>query len=186
MKILKILLLSLITVMGLNANYVDGSGMVFIPNPLVSAGVPYGGCYSHNNGQTNSCLDGELISVTLRDITYNIATGLYELKGPYCEVVDINQKGYSIPALSNSNGFNYTRADEEFASVMCYYHIDLCARRIIELGYPLPDGLKKMKVNPHSMGSKGGNYNTSENYLNFRSNIIFVSYAGDTKYKIVF
>ena len=66
----------------------SGNGKIFRPNPLVSAGVSYGGCYSHNYGANNSCLKGQLVQVTLNDITFE--NGRYKLKGPYCVIEDIN------------------------------------------------------------------------------------------------
>ena len=126
----------------------DGSGEVFRPNPLVSADVPYGGNYVHNNGAANPYLDAQLAQVTLNDLTYE--NGLYRLKGAYCEVSDIEPPlGHLIPALTNPNNFNFSRNDLEFGAVMCYYYVDLSARRILQLGYPLPDGLKNFRIDPH-------------------------------------
>ncbi|MDR2971409.1 MAG: hypothetical protein LBU83_05720, partial [Bacteroidales bacterium] len=150
-----------------NAN---GSGTVFIPNPLVSANVSYGhnNCFVHNNGATNSCLDGQLIQVTLKDLTCE--NGLYKLKGPYCIVEDIEPPyGHNIPELPSLN-FHYARNQEEFAAVMCYYHIDLAARRILELGYIIPNGLKHLRTDPHGYwGIRDAYVNSIDNYIAFGS-----------------
>ena len=71
------------------------------------------------NGATNSCLDSQLVQVILEDLTYE--NGLYKLKGPYCEVQNIGYYSTAIiPELPTSN-FYFTRDQEQFGSVMCYY-----------------------------------------------------------------
>jgi len=139
-----------------------GGGKVFRPNPLVCANVSYGGNYVHNNGATNSYLDGQLMQVTLNDLTYQ--SGLYKLNGPYCAVEDFDWPfGHTIPELPTPN-FNYTRAQEEFAAVMSYYHVDLAARRILELGYNMPDGLKNFRIDPHgAWGDRNAYYSWPPN-----------------------
>ncbi|MCL2131036.1 MAG: T9SS type A sorting domain-containing protein, partial [Lentimicrobiaceae bacterium] len=109
----------------------------------------YQGCYAHNNGATTPCLDSQLFEVTLRDLTFR--DSLYWLEGPYCVVEDISDPfGHPIPALADPDSFQYTRAKREFKAVMAYYHVDLAARRILELGYDIPDTceLKQLRVDP--------------------------------------
>ena len=152
--------------------FVDGSGKVFRPNPLVSANVPYGYCCSanncliHNGGATNSCLDAQLVQVSLKDLTYE--NGLHKLKGPYCEVVPSTTFGLYpatiIPELQTSD-FYFTRDQEQFGAVMCYYYVDLAARRILQLGYNVPDSLKNIKIDPHGIYGPGGTYYYSVNQI---------------------
>ena len=155
----------------------NGNGKVFNPNPLVSANVSYGGNYVHNNGATNSYLDGQLLQVTLNDITYE--NGLYKLKGPYCTVQDLEYPyGHNIPELATSN-FYYTRNQEEFEAVMCYYHVDLSARRIMQLGYAIPNGLKNLRVDPHGAWGDRNAYYDWSNYLTFGGGGDYVDAAED-------
>jgi len=156
----------------------NGSGKIFNPNPLVSANVPYGynNCYLHNNGATNSCLDGQLVQVTLQDLTYE--NGLYKLKGPYCVVQDMEPPNVPIPELSTPN-FHYNRDQGEFGAVMCYYHIDLAARRILELGYNV-DSLKYLRVDPHGReGQYNAFYIPSKNYITLGGGGKYVYLAED-------
>jgi len=156
----------------------NGSGKVFAPNPLVSAGVPYGynNCYLHGNGANNPCLENQLGQVTLNDLTFE--NGLYKLKGPYCVIEDIEPPtACNIPELPTPN-FHYARGEEEFAAVMCYYHVDLAARRFLQLGYEMPDRLKGLRVDPHGeFGNRSAHYYTynpysqASNYLSFGSRI---------------
>ncbi|MDL2297327.1 hypothetical protein LJC68_10030 [Bacteroidales bacterium OttesenSCG-928-B11] len=152
--------------------HINGVGKVYNPNPLVSAGVPYGhgDCYSHNDGLTNPCLNGELEEVILQGISYE--KGLYKLKGQYCVIEDfLSPYGHNIPQLP-APIFNYTREDEEFAAVMAYYHIDLSARRVLELGYEIPDRIKGLRVDPH-VASNDAYYEQDDNYIALGSSIEF-------------
>jgi len=143
----------------------NGTSKVFNPSPLVSAGVPYGygNCYQHNNWTNNPCLENQMIQVTLRDLTFE--NGLYKLKGPYVTVERFRTlTTHIIPELPTQN-FNFTRDQEEFAAVMAYYHVDLAARRILELGYEIPDHLKRIKIDPH--GTEGRNAFYIQPFSNF-------------------
>jgi len=151
---------------------VDGNGKVFISNPLVSANVPYGYCCStnnclvHNNGATNSCLESQLVPVTLKDLTYE--NGLYKLKGTYCEVQNIGYSPTIIPELLTSN-FYFTRNQEQFGAVMSYYYVDLAARRILQLGYNVPNALKSIRIDPHGEYGQNAHYYSSGNYITLGS-----------------
>ncbi|GAA0723772.1 hypothetical protein GCM10009430_27580 [Aquimarina litoralis] len=108
---------------------VDGTGMVFDPDPLSVSGQTYGGNFSDNNDATNAELDAARSSVVLRDITF--ANGVYRLQGPYVEIVDIQgpSKGLFTQATSD---FNFNRSDDAFEAVNCYYHLDKSLRYINE------------------------------------------------------
>ena len=145
--------------------YATGSGRVFTPNPLVSANVPYN--YQNNYfyapytpGSFNIYLESEKKTVALNDIT--LKNGLYYLEGPYCVVSDKEYPYRGIPKLSTPNFENFYSGQSDFWSVMCYYHIDLSARRILQLGYNIPDSLKCMEVDPHGMIAM---YNSDLNYI---------------------
>ncbi|MDR0437334.1 MAG: hypothetical protein LBH22_03405, partial [Bacteroidales bacterium] len=149
--------------------FANGTGKVFLVNPLVSANVSYGhnNCYLHNNGATNPCLESQLVQVTLNDLTFE--NNQYKLKGPYCEVENFDLPSVPIPEPSTPN-FNFTRNQGGFAAVMCYYHVDLAARRILELGYNIPNSLKKLKIDPHGKdGVRDASYNKDFNYITMGS-----------------
>jgi hypothetical protein len=53
---------------------------------------------------------------------------------------------------------------------MCYYHVDLAARRFLELGREVPDGLKKLRIDPHGWdGSQNAEYKPGPNYITMGS-----------------
>jgi len=147
--------------------YVDGSGKVFRPNPLVSANVSYGGNYVHNGGATNPYLESQQFQVTLKDLTYE--NNLYKLKGPYCEVKNIGYYNPTIIPELPTSYFNFARNQEQFGAVMCYYYVDLGARRILELGYNIPNGLQYFKIDPHGEPNKDAHYWASGNYITMGS-----------------
>ena len=104
---------------------IDGTGNVFNPTPTYSAGVPYGtGNFLDNNDATNSDLDGEMVSVTLRDI--EDLGGMFRLNGPYASVFPANS--FDQP----TSNFNFTRDQEGFEATMCYYYLDKSMRYINE------------------------------------------------------
>ncbi|MEM7585601.1 MAG: peptidase [Acidobacteriota bacterium] len=106
--------------------YIDGSGDVFEPDPLSSAGTSYGDSgYTDNNDGDTPELVAEIQTVTLRDITET--GGMFFLTGPWAEVVDHDNpfKGLFEQATAN---WNFTRVDDAFEAANTYHHIDLYMR----------------------------------------------------------
>lgn len=107
-----------------NRNYrrrVNGTGMVFNPDPLTSNTVAYGGQYVDGNDATNASLDAARFSVTLNDITQTGST--YSLVGPRAEIVDFDAPFKGL-FTQNSPDFNFNREQDGFEAVNTYYHID--------------------------------------------------------------
>ncbi|MBN2009654.1 hypothetical protein JW960_09955 [candidate division KSB1 bacterium] len=72
-----------------------------------------------------------------------------------------------FPELTDKNGFNFTRSEQEFEAVMVYYHIDKSTRRLIELGYDEPSQ-HQFKADPHGLnGADNSHYMPSQNYVAF-------------------
>jgi len=100
---------------------VDGTGMVFNPDPLSSNTVAYGGQYVDGNDATNASLDAARFSVTLNDITQTGST--YSLVGPRAEIIDFDSPSTGL-FTQNSPDFSFNRQDQGFEPVNVYYHID--------------------------------------------------------------
>lgn len=98
-----------------------GNGMIFDPDPLSSNQVSYGGGYVDNNDANSPELNNARVSVTLNDITLSGST--YSLVGPRAEIVDFDAPSTGL-FTQNSPNFNFTRQDQGFEPVNCYYHID--------------------------------------------------------------
>ena len=111
---------------------VDGSGLVFDPDPLTSNTVAYGGNYADNGDATNADLDAARFTVVLRDIEET--GGVYKLLGPYAEISDHDAPSKGL-FTQNSPNFNFNRFEDGFEAVTCYYHIDDMMRYVnITLG----------------------------------------------------
>jgi len=109
---------------------VDGTGNVFIPDPLSSAQVDYGDTgYTDNNDNTTPELIAQQVSVTLRDIT--LENGEYFLKGPWAEIVDIEAPFRGVFQQSTPD-WSVDRDNNAFEAVNCYYHIDESMRYLNE------------------------------------------------------
>ncbi len=112
----------------------DATGFIFDPNPIVRAGVLYGGAYSDNGDLSSPELDAARTAVTLRDITKVGDT--YELAGPWAESVDWDaprEGTYGQPTPE----WNFTRENDAFEAATVYWHLDNYMRYINEtLGVP--------------------------------------------------
>lgn len=111
-----------------------GTGMVFNPDPLTSSGNTYGSTsdWMDNNDADNAALNGQRVQVTLKDICY--IGGAFHLKGPYVDLQDVESP--TSPVATSTDGvFNFTRSQQGFEDVMCYYHIDTFQRYIQSMGF---------------------------------------------------
>jgi len=114
---------------------VDGTAMVFDPDPLTLTGNLYGGDYVDNNDNTNAALDAARTPVTLFDIDFDGTN--YRLKGPYTEIAELQAPATGL-FLQPSPDFSFTRDEQGFEAANCYHHIDKSFRYINEdLGIPL-------------------------------------------------
>ena len=142
---------------------VDGRGLVFNPDPISSAGTSYGGDYQDFDDADTAALIGQMMQVTLRDISQG-TDGLYRLEGPY---VYIRGAPHAVPAVSSPNAFNFTRSDDRFEAVNAYYHIDSSRRyaQSLDVGYTVFD--QPVKVNPQAFDGDNSAYIPEDRSLDF-------------------
>ncbi|MCL4266367.1 MAG: PepSY domain-containing protein, partial [Anaerolineae bacterium] len=148
---------------------VTGTGNVFDPDPLSSATATYGDPgFTDNNDATSPQLDGELMSVTLQDITFN--GGMYHLDGTYAAIRDTESpfKGLFSQA---TNVWNYNRFDDAFEAANTYYHIDSSMRYLNEtlglniMPYQYSGGVR---FDPHGLnGADNSHYSTGSGEVAF-------------------
>ncbi|MFC0187084.1 M36 family metallopeptidase [Fictibacillus aquaticus] len=101
---------------------VNGTGQVFMPNPIESQGSVTG--LADNNDADSAALNAQLKTVTLQGLSGN-----GKLTGQYVNI-------YSKSKTSSANHvFNYTRSDNRFEDVMVYYHLDTLQRYIQSIGF---------------------------------------------------
>lgn len=147
--------------------HVDGTGNIFNPSPTNTANVPYGtGGFADNNDDTNNELDAELGGITLLDIEGN--AGMFKLKGPFAEITDFQAPSNGL-FEQNSSDFSFTRDNEAFEAVMCYYHIDNSMRYINnELGIQVSpvQYTGGVRFDPHA-GGFGASFSSSAGTVRF-------------------
>ena len=139
----------------------NGTGTVFNPDPLSQDQAQYSGPYLDNNDATNATFDAAMSSVTLLDI--NFTGSMYELVGPYAEIVDFESPNNGLYSQASSN-FNFSRDDDAFEAVNCYYHIDGSMRYINDtlnitlMPYQYSGGVQ---YDPHGLNGADNSYYTS-------------------------
>ncbi len=131
---------------------ITGRGQVWIPDPITSAGVPYGGAYVDNGDANSDALNDERRWVSLQDIEQS-DDNRYRLRGPYVRIDGSIGDAYTPPDEANEDDFDYLRANQHFEAVMVYYHIDNSQRyvQLLAIGRGIQDG--GLQANPHGLGS---------------------------------
>jgi hypothetical protein len=126
---------------------------IFLPDPLSTANVNYGGNYSDNNDATNSSLNAERV---LRNFTATFDNGVFKL-----ENADIKIDEFSAPVVQpiTSNGpfFNYTRDQNGFEDVNAFFHLSEFKRYIDSLGFTSIPGAQIM-IDVHALSDADQSY----------------------------
>ncbi len=106
------------------ARFADGTGMVYLPNPVVVTGDA---TLTDIANADSPPLTAARSSVTLRGLD-----GSGNLTGTYCTTAP---SATITRAFSAGLTFNYTRSQSGFDETMAYYHIDRVARYAQSLGF---------------------------------------------------
>ncbi|MBI5474566.1 MAG: T9SS type A sorting domain-containing protein [Ignavibacteriae bacterium] len=148
-----------------NSNRHQGSGNVYLTDPLSAAKKRYGAAgFTDNNDADSDSLTHYLTLVTLDSLTFE--DGVYKLKGPYCEITDLESP---IDPLFYSeatpHAFTYTRSRQEFEAVNAYYHITQSYKYIESLGFSSAS-LQTVRVDPHGLsGQDNSHYSPNGNWI---------------------
>jgi MYXO-CTERM domain-containing protein len=92
--------------------HVDGSAMVYLPNPVTSTGNIH---LADNDDQTSAALDAARVQVTLHRLD-----GSGQLKGDFVDVVP----GVGTRVKTADNNFVFDRSQTQFEEVNAYHAID--------------------------------------------------------------
>lgn len=116
---------------------INGQGLVFDPNPVVTANDntlrdPDAAQSCGFSKTSRMKIDAQRASRVLKDITFS--DGKYRLEGPYVKMRNFADPAISPPEESDANNFKYSSADPKFGDVNVYYHVDTCQRYIQSLG----------------------------------------------------
>ncbi len=144
---------------------VQGSGYVYLSDPLSTARKIYNSIgFADNNDADSDSLTAYRSLVTLDSITFE--SGVYKLKGSYCNVTDIESPSDPVFFAANSpNGFNNTRSQQEFEAVNVYYHVSNSYKRLLELGFSVPS-LTQIRLDPHGyLGQDNSHYSPGGNWI---------------------
>ncbi|HYC21678.1 MAG TPA: M36 family metallopeptidase [Candidatus Bathyarchaeia archaeon] len=109
---------------------VDGTGLAFIPNPVVKLKDD---SLEDDDDSAAAVPAAAYSPVTLRDLDAPVQ-GLYQLSGPYVRAVDIEPPTVA-PPLEPTPDFSFDRSQSGFEWVMVYYHIDSIQRFVQGLGF---------------------------------------------------
>ncbi len=126
---------------------VTGKGNAFMPNPLSSAGVSYGGNYIDNNDANNAALEAELVEVEMQVCLENDE---FSLQSQYITFQDINFPYDKPPVVSGTPNFYYNRSQPGFEFVNTYFHINAFQNYIQALDYDLSQLKQSIRIDPRS------------------------------------
>ncbi|MCX7568915.1 M36 family metallopeptidase [Tumebacillus sp. DT12] len=101
---------------------VNGTGKVFLPNPVVSSG--------NVNLTDNNNADYDLLTNELKTVTLQGLDGSGYLTGQYVSISNKKSKTFS-----SSFVYNYTRSSAHFENTNVYYHLDSLQRYIQSIGF---------------------------------------------------
>ncbi len=125
---------------------VTGKGNAFMPNPLSSAGVPYGGNYIDNDDENNAALEAELHEVEMQVCLEN---DNFSLQSKYLTLQDINFP-IAKPPVNTKPEFYYDRSQDNFEFVNVYFHINSFQNYIQALDYDLSQLAQSIRIDPLS------------------------------------
>lgn len=109
---------------------VTGTGNVFDPDPLSSAGVTYNTAgYQDANDANSPNLVAQQVMVQLLDIT--ASGGEFHLIGPYAEITDDENPMRGLFSQPTAEWL-FNRSDNAFEAANVYYHIDASMRYLNE------------------------------------------------------
>ncbi len=131
------------------------NAMIFLPDPLTTAGVVYGSPYIDSGDIDITELNAERVSDTMT-ATFNNDT--FYLENQYVIVVDLAPPTVA-PAISITPNFNYTRAQSGFEDVNAFYHINKFQNYMQSIGFSLADEFQ-IKIDPHGGVSDNSVYSS--------------------------
>lgn len=146
---------------------VEGEGLVFNPNPIVTANDN-----TFLDGVTpEGTLNAEQVPGALHELEDPVA-GQHYLRGPYVEIIDLAAPAIGIPNEADPMNFNYDRTNDNFEAVNVYYHIDSYQRFIqndleITSACPVTPPDTRIHADPHDNSHDYAWYSPSTQDLHF-------------------
>jgi hypothetical protein len=121
---------------------------VFLPNPIISAGVSYGYPYLDSNDEDIAELNAEIKEV---EMLVTFVSDTFFLESPYVKITEHSSPS-TTPAFSTIPEFNFTRSKTEFEDVNVYYHLNFYQHYIRSLGF---ENLASYQINVDAHAHNG-------------------------------
>ena len=140
---------------------VDGTAMIFNPDPLTRAGATYGGQYVDGGDADTAALTAARSAVTLRDLTFDGVN--YNLVGPWAEIRELEAPAKGLFAQPSPD-YDYTRNADAFEAANVYWHIDNYMRYVnVTLGVDAtPQAYTTgVRYDPHGVNGDDNSYFSS-------------------------
>ena len=147
--------------------HIQGSGYVYLSDPLSASRKMYGSAgFVDNNDADSDSLTSDRALVTLDSLTFE--DGVYKLKGPYCNVTDVESPlDPQYYSSTTPTGFNYLRSAQQFEAVNVYYHVTTSYKHLLELGFSVPS-LTQIRLDPHGyLGQDNSHFCPSGNWISW-------------------
>jgi len=145
----------------------QGAGYVYLSDPLSAARATYNSTgFADNSDSDSDSLRAYRSYVVLDSLTFE--SGVYKLKGPYCDVTDVESPADpQYFGASSPTGFTYARNQQEFEAVNVYYHVTRAFQQIERLGFDSPS-LRQIRLDPHGFnGQDNAHYSPSGNWISW-------------------
>lgn len=123
---------------------------VFLPDPLTSAKVSYGGQYTDQNDADVAVLNAQLKQVSL---PVKFDGGVFSLENATFVIKDLQSPNIP-PATSTIPEFDYLRGDDNFEDVNAFYHLNTFFSYVSNLGFT---GLLPFQLQIDTHGSTDDN-----------------------------
>ena len=107
------------------------SGLVFLPDPLTTAHVSYGGVYVDDNDADDDALTGQVTEMPFR---VKFSNDTFFLENDYFTISDFAAPEKEV-ITSVVPHFDFTRHYDAFEDVNAFYHLNIFSDYISSLGY---------------------------------------------------
>ena len=150
------------------ANFTDGEGEGFYPNPWQTQGS--GNSLSDNDDATSTALENQHVSFVLEGL--DEGTGL--LTGEFVDLASLNSSDIAdVDADEADRVYNYDRDDPRFEQVQIYHTVDQINRYFHDLGFDddsgVPNGIRDFPTlaNAHWFTADQSFYSSGNDAIHF-------------------
>lgn len=119
---------------------------IFLPDPLSTANVNYGGSYTDNSDNDSPSLNNERVQ---RNFTATYDNGVFKLENADI-IIDDFSGPFVTPVTSTTPNFNYTRSQDGFEDVNAFFHLSEFKSYIDSLGFTAIPG-NQIAVDVHAL-----------------------------------